>query len=147
MKWTGDVERDAEIYQQFMTKPDSVQGIVLEDSACCLFANGVCDALSKISKLRAAFVSEKQVLTTRIRAHFVEMEGEHHFERIDASLRFVEECMRIVESDEMYNDIVQNTLKEQAVFPSRKFFSTLQCRPQIDEGDVSRARTEDKVMR
>jgi len=130
MRWTGEMEKDAETFRQFMIKPDSVQGVVLGGTAFSFLLDGVRDVFSRAGTLRAEFVGKTAALVELTKGYFVEVEGEHHGERIEASVSFIEGCMGTVESDDLYQKRVHDTLADNIVFPGRAFFSTLQCKPE-----------------
>lgn len=125
MKWTGDEERDAELQQHFTNKADKDGnpefGVDLADAASSHLLDGVRDAFSNIASVRAAYTSNKIAFVENAKGYFAEVEGAHQYERIEAGATFIEECLKVVESEDLYKNILQDTLDQSIVHPGRMY--------------------------
>lgn len=125
MQWTGDEKRDAQLQQHFINKADKDGnpefGVVLADAASSHLLEGVRALFSKIGTVRADYVSIKAPFVANIKGLFAEVEGAHLHERIDAGADFIEECLEVVESEDRYRKILQETLNRNIVHPGRMY--------------------------
>ena len=121
--WTGDKAKDAEIYERFMVKPDSVPGVELEDDTCGFLLEGLSEVFSRARALRMEFAKKRVQLSARCRELFadtgVQWQGHdfgHHkvdaeqwaklSARIEACLDFVYACLGVVESEDICKGLV-----------------------------------------
>eukprot|EP00927_Polykrikos_kofoidii_P029297 TRINITY_DN25353_c1_g1_i1.p1 TRINITY_DN25353_c1_g1~~TRINITY_DN25353_c1_g1_i1.p1 ORF type:complete len:619 (-),score=116.85 TRINITY_DN25353_c1_g1_i1:249-1841(-) len=125
MKWTGDEKRDAELQQHFINKADKDGnpefGVALSDAASICLLSGVRDIFSNIAIVRADYVSKKIAFVENAKGFFVEVAGAHRYERIEASANFIEECLKVVESEDLYKIALQETLDRNIVHPGRMY--------------------------
>jgi len=125
MKWTGDAEKDAELQQHFVNKQDKDGnpdfGVPLADVASGHLLDGVRDIFSKIAVVRAEFVANKTAFVDNAKEFFTEVEGARQFERIEAGASFIEESLKVLESEESYKNVLQETLDQSIVHPGRVY--------------------------
>ena len=120
MKWTGDPQRDGELQQHFVIKADKDGnpefGVDLTDAASNHLLDGVRDIFSKIAVVRSNFVSNK-TFVEHAKGFFAEVEGAYRCARIEAAASFLENCLKVVESEDQYKSVVMETLEQNIVYP------------------------------
>ena len=101
--WTGEKDKDAEIYQRFLLKPESVSRVELDDiTISLLVVKGLSEIFSKAKKFRAEFVAKRTELVSMCRRLFVELDSNQYGKfigRVEGCLDFVCECLQVVENN------------------------------------------------
>ena len=102
LMWTGDKTKDAEIYERYIIKPDSVPGVELDDITIGYIIEGISEVFSRAKTLRTEFAAKRNELSLFCRDLFLEVDVEQYAKltsRITACLDFIYECIGIVESN------------------------------------------------
>jgi hypothetical protein len=100
--WTGEKDKDAEMYQQFLLKPESVSSVELDDITISLLVKGLSEVFSRAKKIRAEFAAKRTELVSMCRRLFVESDSNQYGKfigRVEACLDFVCECLQVVENN------------------------------------------------
>ena len=108
--WTGDKAKDAEMYERFMIKPDSVPGVYLGGDACRFLVEGISGVFSRAKALRENFAAKRMEWSALCHELFVEVDKERYAKfttRLEACLDFVYACLGVVESDALYKVYTQ----------------------------------------
>ena len=100
--WTGEKHKDAEIYQRFLQKPESVSSVELDNITIRLLVEGLSEVFSKAKKFRAEFVAKRTELVSMCRRLFIELDSNQYGKfigRVEGCLDFVCECLQVVENN------------------------------------------------
>ena len=99
--WTGDKTKDAEIYERYMVKPDSVSGVELDDIAIGYIIDGISEVFCHAKTLHTKFTRKRNELSTFCYELFLNVNNIEQdtklTDRIEACLDFIDKCIEIVE--------------------------------------------------
>ena len=106
-------DKDAEMYQQFLLKPESVSSVELDDITISLLVKGLSEVFSRAKKIRAEFAAKRTELVSMCRRLFVESDSNQYGKfigRVEACLDFVCECLQVVENNWKDNSCKMHTI-------------------------------------
>ena len=91
--WTGDKTKDAEIYERYMVKPDSVSGVELDDIAIGYIIDGISEVFCHAKTLHTKFTRKRNELSTFCYELFLNVNNIEQdtklTDRIEACLDFI----------------------------------------------------------
>ena len=93
--------KDAEIYERYMVKPDSVSGVELDDIAIGYIIDGISEVFCHAKTLHTKFTRKRNELSTFCYELFLNVNNIEQdtklTDRIEACLDFIDKCIEIVE--------------------------------------------------